>query len=205
MKRSLPLLIVVFVFGFIFSIQAQTDIKYGAKAGLNFASLSGKDVPPGAGTKTGLVIGGFMTWNFAPMFGLQPEVLYSMKGATGSTQGISYTFTVNYIEIPALLKFYIPLAPGSPIGADIYAGPDFAFNVASSVDQTSNGQSQTTDIKNTTNGFDFNLMFGGGFNFNVGPTLLGVELRYSFATGTAANDGTDIKNGVLALLASVTF
>ena len=69
MKRSFPLFIIVLVFGFIFSLQAQTDIKYGAKLGLNFASLNGKDVPTGAGTRTGLVIGGFMTWNFAPMFG----------------------------------------------------------------------------------------------------------------------------------------
>ena len=152
-----------------------------------------------------MVIGGFMTYDFIPMFGLQPEVLYSMKGASGTTQSVSYTFSLNYIEIPVLLKFYIPLAPGSPISANLYAGPDFAFNVASSVETTFNGQTTTTDESNITKGFDFNIMFGGGIGFNVGPTVLGVELRYSLGTGTAANDGTDVKNGVFALLASVTF
>jgi hypothetical protein len=205
MKKLIPLFLCLFIIGFSLSAQAQTDIKYGAKVGLNFANLSGNDAPPGAGTKTGLVIGGFMTWNFAPMFGLQPEVLYSMKGTSGASQGVSYTFSGNYIEIPVLLKFNIPLAPSSPVSASLYAGPDFAFNVASSVQQTFNGQTTTTDESNNTKGFDFNIMFGGGIGFNVGPTVLGVELRYSLGTGTAASDGTDIKNGVFALLASVTF
>ncbi|MHB8336234.1 MAG: porin family protein [Ignavibacteriaceae bacterium] len=205
MKKLIPLFLCLFIIGFSLSTQAQTDLKFGAKAGLNFANLSGNDVPPGAGTRTGLVIGGFMTWNFAPMFGLQPEVLYSMKGTSGATQGVSYTFSVNYIEIPVLLKFNIPLAPSSPVSASLYAGPDFAFNVASSVETSSNGQTTTTDESNMTKGFDFNIMFGGGIGFNVGPTVLGVELRYSLGTGTAASDGTDMKNGVLALLASVTF
>ena len=205
MKRFFPLFVVVFVLSFIISSQAQTDLKFGAKVGLNFANLSGNDVPTGASTRTGLVIGGFMTWYFSPMFGLQPEALYSMKGTSGATQGVSYTFSVNYIEIPVLLKFNIPLAPSSPVSANLYAGPDFAFNVASSVETSSNGQTTTTDESNMTKGFDFNIMFGGGIGFNVGPTVLGVELRYSLGTGTVANDGTDMKNGVFAILASVTF
>ncbi len=205
MKKLIPLFLSILIIGFSLSAQAQTDIKYGAKVGFNFANVSGNDAPPGAGTRTGLVIGGFMTWNFAPMFGLQPELLYSMKGTSGATQGVSYTFSLNYIEIPALLKFYIPLAPSSPVSANLYAGPDFAFNVASSSETTFNGQTTTTDQSNITKGFDFNIMFGGGIGFNVGPTVLGIELRYSLGTGTVANDGTDVKNGVFAVLASVTF
>ena len=205
MKKLIPLFLSLFILGFSLSAQAQTDLKYGAKVGLNFANLSGNDAPQGASTRTGLVIGGFLTYNFAPMFGLQPEVLYSMKGSSGATNGVSYTFSLNYIEIPALLKFYIPLAPGSPVSANIYAGPDFAFNVASSVETSFNGQTNTTDESSNTKGFDFNIMFGGGVGFNVGPTTLGVELRYTLGTGTVASDGSDIKNGVFAILASITF
>lgn len=205
MKKLIPLFLSLFILGFSLSAQAQTDLKYGAKVGLNFANLSGNDAPQGASTRTGLVIGGFLTYNFAPMFGLQPEVLYSMKGSSGATNGVSYTFSLNYIEIPALLKFYIPLAPGSPISANLYAGPDFAFNVASSVETSFNGQTNTTDESSNTKGFDFNIMFGGGVGFNVGPTTLGVELRYTLGTGTVASDGSDIKNGVFAVLASITF
>ncbi|HUX61497.1 MAG TPA: porin family protein [Ignavibacteriaceae bacterium] len=205
MKKLIPLFLSLFILGFSLSAQAQTDLKYGAKVGLNFANLSGNDAPQGASTRTGLVIGGFLTYNFAPMFGLQPEVLYSMKGSSGATNGVSYTFSLNYIEIPALLKFYIPLAPGSPISANLYAGPDFAFNVASSVETSFNGQTNTTDESSNTKGFDFNIMFGGGVGFNVGPTTLGVELRYTLGTGTVASDGSDIKNGVFAILASITF
>ncbi len=205
MKKILLLLFVVCILGFSATAQAQFDLKFGATAGLNFANVSGNDVPPGAGTKTGLVIGGFMIYNFAPMFGLQPEILYSMKGTSGATQGASYTISANYIEVPVLLKYYIPLAPGAPVSADIYAGPDFAFNVAASEDVTYNSQTTTTDLKSNTKGFDFGLAFGGGVGFNLGASTLGVELRYTLGTGTVATDGTDIKNGVFALLASITF
>ncbi len=205
MKKLLPLLFVVYLLGLSATAQAQFDLKFGVTAGLNFANISGNDVPPGASTKTGLVIGGLMMYNFSPMFGLQPEILYSMKGSSGATQGASYTITANYIEIPVLLKYYIPLAPGAPVSANIYAGPDFAFNVAASQDVTFNSQTTTTDLKSNTKGFDFDLAFGGGVGFNLGASTLGVELRYSLGTGTVATDGTDIKNNVLALLASMTF
>ncbi|MGC8595582.1 MAG: porin family protein [Candidatus Kryptoniota bacterium] len=187
------------------------SLQYGGKIGLNFANVNGKDASnyyPGNGTRTGLLIGGFVDYAFAPMLSVQPEVLYSMKGTSGSTTNIngvpvSYTMAVNYIEIPVLLKFKLPLAPGTPVNANIYAGPDFAFNVASSLTVSSGGQSQTTDESNNTNGFDFNLAFGGGVGFKVGPTTLGIELRYSLATGTADKTGGDIRNSVFGLIASV--
>ncbi len=74
-----------------------------------------------------------------------------------------------------------------------------------SVEISFNGQTNTTDESSNTKGFDFNIMFGGGVGFNVGPTTLGVELRYTLGTGTVASDGSDIKNGVFAILASITF
>ncbi len=204
MKKSILFSLLIMILTVSMSVNAQ-NLKFGGKIGLNFANVSGSDVPPGAGTRTGLVIGGFMTYNFASMFALQPELLYSMKGTSGATQGVSYTFSLNYIEIPVLLKFLIPLAPSSPVSANIYAGPDLAFNVASSIETSANGQTNTTDESNNTNGFDFNLAFGGGIGFKVATTELGIELRYTLGTGTVDKTGGDIKNGVFALMASVAF
>lgn len=189
-----------------FSLTANAQVPhFGGKVGLNFANLNGNNVLSGAGTRTGLVIGGFMTYDFVPLFAVQPELLYSMKGASGTTQGVNYTYSFNYLEVPVLLKFKIPLAPGTPVSANLYAGPDFAFNVASSFEASAGGNSNTTDLSDETKGFDFNLAFGGGVGFAAGPTTLGIELRYSLGTGTIDKGGGDIRNGVFALLASVTF
>lgn len=73
------------------------------------------------------------------------------------------------------------------------------------VEASYNGQTNITDESGNTKEFDFNIMFGGGVGFNVGSTTLGVELRYTLGTGKVASDGSDIKNGVFAVLASITF
>ncbi len=200
------------VFFLCLSAAASAQVpKFGGEVGLNFANINGSDASnyyPGNGTRTGLLIGGFMRYDFAPLFAVQPEVLYSMKGTSGSTTvngaGVSYTAVANYIEVPVFLKFKVPLAPKTPVGLDIYAGPDFAFNVASSLTVSSGDQTQTTDESNNTNGFDFNIAFGTDVSFGVGPTALGVGLRYSLATGTSDKTGGDVRNAVLALIASVT-
>ena len=206
MKKSF--LLSAFALVICFSLTANAQIQYGGKIGLNFANIGGTNAAtsyPGNGTRTGLVIGGFMSYEFAPMFAVEPEVLFSMKGTSGSTEGITYTGILNYIEVPVFLKFKIPLAPGSPVSANLYAGPDFAFKVASSIEETENGQSTTIDESSNTNGFDFGIAFGGGIGFRVGPTTLGLELRYTIGTGTVASNGIDITNDVFGLIASVGF
>jgi hypothetical protein len=209
------LLIIVSVCCFGLEANAQLP-HFGATVGLNFATVTGSDVSaafPDKGARTGLVVGAFVTYDFIPFLGIQPEVLYSMKGTKGSAgslyglPGYSYTQTFNYIEIPVLLKLNLPLGPVTPLKASVYAGPDFAFNVASNEEFTGQGVpggSYTIDTKDLTRLFDFNLAVGAGAGFDVGPTTLGLELRYTFGTGqlTKAGEG-DFKNGVFAIMASV--
>jgi len=220
MKR-LFLLIVSAVCCLNLAAKAQLP-EFGAKIGLNFATVSGSDASaifPGKGTKTGLVVGAFMTYNFIPLLSIQPELLYSMKGTKGSgteyieangffyNASYTYTQTLNYIEVPVLLKLNLPLGPEVPVKASVYAGPDFAFDVVSSLDATAqvmgSSASSTQDTKSMTNSFDFNLAFGGGVGYDLGPTTLGLELRYTLGTGTVDNSGQSIfKNGVFAIMVS---
>jgi hypothetical protein len=60
-------------------MQAQS-IRFGAKAGVNFASVGGEDVPNLEG-KTGFHIGGLVEILFTEKLGIQPEILYSTQGA----------------------------------------------------------------------------------------------------------------------------
>jgi hypothetical protein len=220
MKR-LFLLIVGMVCCFSLAANAQLP-QFGAKIGLNFANVTGSDADAifqGNGTRTGLVVGAFMTYDLIPLLSIQPEVLYSQKGTKGSgTEYVdvngslykadyTYTQTFNYIEIPVLLKLNLPLGPEVPVKASVYAGPDFAFNVASNIEATAQaiGVSVTSsmDTKSMTNSFDFNLAFGGGVGYDIGPTTLGLELRYTLGTGTIDQSSqTDFKNGVFAIMVS---
>lgn len=205
MKKSFLLCAMYLVISISSTTNAQT-LQFGGKIGLNFAHLDGNDVLilSTATTRVGLVIGGFMVYDFAPLFAVQPEALYSMKGASGTMQGVDFTYSFNYIEIPVLLKFKIPLAQDSPVSADIHAGPDFAFNVASSFRTSGGFPTQTIDVSDETKSFEFNLAFGCGVGFGVGPRVLGLEFRYTRGTGTIDKSGGDMRNGVFALIANVT-
>jgi len=207
-KTLLPIFLILIMTATL--VKAQSELRFGPTVGINFATIGGKDANQlvnNLSSKTGLYIGGFMNYQFSDMFALQPEIAYSMKGATAADQGVNYTFTLNYIEVPVLLKFYIPIAGASNIKPSLYAGPDFAFNVASSVEGSANGQTQTLDQSSNTKGFDFGLVFGGGIGFNVGTGLLDFSLRYTLGMTSFDNSGSNLTltNGVFSINAGYAF
>jgi len=192
------------------TVNAQSQ-KLGVTGGVNISNFNGIG---NATTKNGVIIGAFAEYDFIGGFAIQPEVLFSMKGAKGSTTTPTVTqstWTANYVEVPILLKYDVLSLNILPMNVDLYAGPDFAFNVASK-DETSLGTvSQTTDEKSNTQPFDFNIAVGGGPNLNLGPMTVGAELRYTFATGSVFKSGASsaqfgsAKNGVWSIMASVGF
>ncbi len=91
MKKFFTLLFVLS----LFSIMSFAQMQAGLKAGLNIANLSGDDVDS-PDSKMGFAFGGFFMYQFSPMFAIQPEAYYSMKGATdkmdfgGGTVDLTY-------------------------------------------------------------------------------------------------------------------
>lgn len=193
------LLVVLFALAF-FSISAQAQMQLGLKAGLNLANLSGDDAGSPE-SKTGFAFGGFFTYQFSPMFAIQPEIYYSMKGAAdkmtveGVTVDLTYTF--DYIEIPLLIKFMIPIQ-GSNIKPAIFAGPHVAINTTAKVKAEYQDQSQEEDIDDFKS-TEFGLQFGGGVGFPVGNGELGFDIRYIMGLTTLfdVEADPDVKNSVL--------
>lgn len=87
---------------------AQGITGYGIKGGLNIANLTGDDIEY-TDPRMGLAIGGFLTYSISEMFAIQPEIYYSMQGAKKEVDDIDCEWKYDYIQIPALVKFYIPI------------------------------------------------------------------------------------------------
>lgn len=194
MKKLLTILFVSFMLVSLSYAQMQL----GVKAGLNLANLSGDDIED-TDARTGFAGGVFFMYQFSEMFAIQPEIYYTMKGATQKDviPGVDVEVKGDYIEIPVLLKLIIPLK-GSGVRPAIFAGPSLSFNTSAKMKMEYLGttvEEDMEDIKST----DFGLVFGAGIGFPVGNGELGFDARYILGLTTLDDsaDEYDVKNGVI--------
>ena len=86
------------------SLHAQ-NVTFGAKAGVNFASLSGDDAD-GTDGRTSFHIGATAEFSLSDTFSIQPELLYSGQGFTTKQSGVDITGKMDYINLPVMAKFF---------------------------------------------------------------------------------------------------
>jgi len=233
MRRSFYIgLIAVMTIFFIMPASAQI-FGIGVKGGLNFSTLSGDfvDVNGDFGTddvfstQTGFVVGVSFNTSLFPLLSLQPEILYSEKGAKfdvlfddfdiPGVGDIDASIDLAYLEVPVLLKAGLPIPGFSPF---LYAGPSFAFNLSAEasydIDVTVNGmrvsESGSEDISDEIKSFDVGIVLGGGVEFGLPTLKLHAELRYTMGLSNVYdlnndNDDLDVNNRVLSLMVGVTF
>ena len=106
--------------------------------------------------------------------------------------------SLDYIEIPLLLKLLIPIQ-GSSINPAIFAGPAVGINTNAKGKVESQGQSTEIDLKDDIKSTDVGLVVGAGIGFPVGKNELGFDLRYILGLTTIDDsaDEFDIKNSVV--------
>jgi hypothetical protein len=183
----------------------------GFKFGLNIASLSGEDMGLTLKSKLGVAAGAFASFTVANEFDVQAEVLFSQKGATYdfNDQGVvaSYHFNFTYIEIPVLLKAYIPMN-NPAIRPAFYAGPFMAFKAGaktkyeiSAGGESQSGEEDMTGVKST----DFGAIVGAGVEIKTGSGKIGLEARYAFSFGTMSTEGDTSKHRVFSFLLGYSF
>lgn len=91
--KKIMLLTAIAVFTFATG-NAQDGVSFGAKAGVNLASIGGDDVD-GLDGRTSLHLGGVVEIPVSDRFSVQGEVLYSAQGATDSEEGVDVTLKLD--------------------------------------------------------------------------------------------------------------
>src|SRR5690606_27624389 len=120
--------LVAAVFAIGFSANAQQEVKFGPKAGVNFATISNVE---DSKMLTGFYVGGVAEIKFTDKFSIQPELMYSAQGVkqesnytiAGITINESLTAKYDYINIPIMAKYYVY------DGLSVELGPQFGFLV----------------------------------------------------------------------------
>ncbi len=209
MKKVILSVIAVVTFGFANS----QDAKFGAKLGMNVATLSSKD-SDGIKSKIGLNVGGFVEIKISETFAFQPELLFSMQGAKSSisTSDVGFTYTsentgsLNYLNIPLMAKYFVipkfSIEAGPQIGFLLSAKNEFtSTSNFGGITQTS---SNSKDVKESYNSVDFGLNLGA--NYEITENIF-AGIRYNLGLSDIAknNTGNSIKNSVFSLNAGYKF
>ncbi|MFO7587652.1 MAG: porin family protein [Gemmatimonadota bacterium] len=188
---------------------AQVAIDLGVKGGLAISDLDVED-DEGIDSRTGLVGGGFATFGIGNNFFIQPELLYSMKGAKGDVEGVDATFKLDYFEIPVLFGARFPIA-NSPIEPRVFAGPAVAFEMSCKIDGEEGGVSVSVDCEDLgldTKSVDFGVAFGAGFGYALEKLSIIVDGRYDLGIANIDDSGFDtgdVKNRAWQFMAGVAF
>ncbi|HET8837591.1 MAG TPA: porin family protein [Flavobacteriaceae bacterium] len=152
------------------------EINFGAKAGVNFASIAGDDAD-GLNNRTSFHVGFLAEIPLAPKFSLQPEIQYSAQGATAkgrvfTTEGtFSYEAKIklDYINLPVMANYSITDK------FSLQAGPQIGFLVSAKAEaEVSDGMETGSAAESTKDDFkavDFGIGFGAEYEFANGLFL----------------------------------
>lgn len=161
------------------------NISVGPKIGVNMSSMSGNPEGIDMGAKSGTGFNGGLAANIhfgrrteaskggTGLFGAQIEAMYSQNKIKTSSDDL----TLNYLEVPVLLQYYI--MPN----LNIEVGPTFASVIGRSPDRLDFDKAiiYTKELK----GFDVKLSAGIGYRFKCGLTT---NARYNLGTSDLAGN-----------------
>lgn len=178
--------------------QAQTTPRVGIKGGFNASTLYyDNDGVSDKNERYGFHAGVFAQIPAGDFFAIQPELLYTTKGASGNYNilGINgtNTFRLNYAELPVLATFKL----GNVV--DLQLGPYVAYLLNSDINSNGDFGTGVARIdRDNFNKVDYGV--AGGLNLYLGKALIGV--RYGQGIQRIADSGVartilgNAKNGV---------
>ena len=194
----------------VFFSQTSSDsslFKFGLKGGVNFSNLYTQNVESN-NVLTGFNAGVFAKIPFTESLAIQPELLYTTKGAklTYNNYFVNGTakFNLNYVELPVLLVVNLTK------NFNIHGGVYVAYLIDGKV--TNDSQGTLFDFQNNLKNEDFNKFdtglavgvgydadkFGFGVRYNYGLQKVGKE-RSFLGTNYTFPDG---KNSVINIYVS---
>lgn len=170
---------------------AGADVRFGLKGGASVANVNGDFVDALGDWKStvGFCGGIFLEFNFGRVLTLQPEVLYTMKGADTGEGKLKF----DYIEIPVLLKLRLPTGDVHPF---VFAGPAFGFTLKSALEGI-----ELEDFPKS----DYSAVIGGGLQLG---SSFHIDVRYTMGLQKLEIPDLeliDIKNGVLSATIGLAF
>ncbi|MBE7169862.1 MAG: PorT family protein [Williamsia sp.] len=191
------------------SFEGSLSPKFGVKGGLNLSNLYVDDVQD-ENMKASFNLGLYAKLPLARGFSLQPELLYSGKGAKLAYNNVllgngEYRFNLNYVELPVLAVINIVK------NLNLQAGPYAAYLVNADITRLNSASGSVDKIKDLKTAdfkrFDYGL--AGGLGLDVQNFTIGARYNYGLnevgkGNASVAGQATrNSKNSVISLFIGI--
>lgn len=196
--KFLSIVVLLSALSLFVSQHANAQARAGIKGGLNVSNLYIDDVND-ENARYGFNVGVYGQVVSNDVFALQPELLFTTKGAKGEYTGLidqTVKFNLNYLELPILAVFKLGDA------AEIHVGPYVSYLLSANTSFSGDLANGTDDIdRDQLKSFDYGLAGGVGFNFGA----LQIGARYNYGLVKLADSDVadtflgDSKNSVAQL------
>jgi len=183
-------------------VSAQDAIQGGVLGGPGWSSLTVKaegDFPTFSG-RSAMSIGAFLVTPAARGIGLEPEVLFTLKGGKAAQDDLEVMFRLTSLEVPVLLR----IGPSVPqkTAFHVLVGPTFGFPLKARGKANAPGLILDEDVRDQVRDFELGLTVGAG----VDVGRLRFDGRYTWgltnlSTDTSGNPST--KSRMFTVLAGV--
>jgi hypothetical protein len=177
---------------------------YGAEGGLTLAALNETSDADTASFdfRVGFLVGGFVTWPRGGRLELQPEVLFTQKGAKSDQLGGTSTEKLDYLDVPILVSYQIKGSRERNFA--VFGGPSIGVLLRARSSASFGGTSFEENVKDQVKSTDFGLV--GGLAYHRGRLV--VDGRYSWGLtdiDKETGDGVEIRTRGISFLAGWTF
>jgi hypothetical protein len=178
----------------------------GLKLGLNSADMKGAQVEPGLTPQTGFAAGAFLTLRLTGILSVQPEIIYTQKGAELESGPNPYEYHYSYVEVPVLWKLTIA-GQGASFRPNIYAGPFVGFKVSAKIDTYLDPRQEESVEENlpSARGIDAGYIVGVGADMIMGPGRVLLEIRYGRSLLSAVTTGAEVMHSVVSIFLGYSF
>ncbi|MEO7274593.1 MAG: porin family protein [Vicinamibacterales bacterium] len=166
---------------------AAQGLTYGVKGGVTLATLAEEDDGDAVSfdNRLGLVAGGFVTWPLGARLALQPEALFTQKGAKVEEGGGTLTQQLDYLDVPVLIQYRLSGSDARHLS--VFGGPAIGFKLRARSRASFGGTSVEEDVSDQVTSTDLSIV--GGVGYHRGR--LSIEGRYAWGVSDIDKDTAD--------------
>lgn len=175
-------------YGTSYSQHHYSDIYYGLRLGAAFSTVNSDDKRlDGGSVRTGLRVGGVVGFQLgyrSPMY-FETGLMYVEKGGEGKYENAKFTYGLDYLEVPLVLKYWYDVDRSFSIQP--FLGGYLAVGVAGKIKDFGHRQAYSSFDDEGFQRFDGGIKVGCGVQFD----LIYAELGYDFGLANISHDYFD--------------